>query len=104
MRFAPLSLSNVQYRPGVRPVTGASIALMISEKLSLLPALFEVTSAFGTVGLSLNVTLDLSALGKILISMVMFLGRVGTLTLIVALAERTKRRRYTYPQEDIPIG
>ncbi len=85
-------------------MTGASIALMISEKLSLLPALFEVTSAFGTVGLSLNVTLDLSALGKILISMVMFLGRVGTLTLIVALAERTKRRRYTYPQEDIPIG
>ena len=85
-------------------VAGASIALMISDKLSLLPALFEVTSAFGTVGLSLNVTPDLSALGKILISIVMFLGRVGTVTLILALAERTKRQRYTYPQEDIPIG
>ncbi len=85
----------------MRPVTGASIALMISEKLSLLPALFEVTSAFGTVGLSLNVTLDLSALGKILISMVMFLGRVGTLTLIVASpsgrnADATPIRRRVY--------
>jgi trk system potassium uptake protein TrkH len=68
-----------------------SIALMISDKLSLLPALFEVTLAFGTVGL-------------LLISIVMFLGRVGTVTLIVALAGRTKRRRCTYPQEDIPIG
>jgi trk system potassium uptake protein len=76
-------------------VSGASIALMISEKLSLLPAFFEVTSAFGTVGLSLNVTPDLSALGKILISMVMFLGRVGTLTLLVALAERTRNANAT---------
>ena len=85
-------------------VAGASIALMVSDSLPLLPALFEVTSAFGTVGLSLNVTPELSAFGKVLISLVMFMGRVGTITLIVALAARNKPRRYTYPQEDIAIG
>jgi len=85
-------------------VAGASIALMISDNLPLLPAMFEVTSAFGTVGLSMNVTPELSNFGKILTAVVMFLGRVGTVTLVVALAERTKPRRYTYPEEDIAIG
>ncbi|QIN79042.1 hypothetical protein GBA65_11490 [Rubrobacter marinus] len=82
----------------------ATLALMVSDRLPLLPALFEVTSAFGTVGLSLNVTPELSAFGKVLIAAVMFMGRVGTITLIVALAARSKPRRYTYPQEDIAIG
>jgi len=78
--------------------------LMISDGLRLLPALFEVTSAFGTVGLSLNITPELSGFGKLLISAVMFLGRVGTVTLLIALAERSRPRRYTYPEEDIAIG
>jgi trk system potassium uptake protein TrkH len=82
----------------------ASIALMVSDELRLLPALFEVVSAFGTVGLSLNLTPELSAFGKILIAAVMFAGRVGTVTLILALAERTKPRRYKYPEEEIAIG
>ena len=88
----------------VLSVVGASIALMVSGRLPLLPALLEVPSAFGTVGLSLNVTSELSGFGKVLISLVMFMGRVGTITLIVALAARAKPRRYTYPQEDIAIG
>jgi trk system potassium uptake protein len=55
----------------------STLALMVSDGLELLPALFEVTSAFGTVGLSLDVTPHLSTFGKILISAVMFLGRPG---------------------------
>jgi trk system potassium uptake protein TrkH len=89
---------------GALIVCVSSIALMISDNLPLLPALFEVTSAFGTVGLSLNVTTELSTFGKILIALVMFMGRVGTITLILALAARSKPRRYTYPQEDIALG
>lgn len=89
---------------GALIVCVASIALMVSDGLPLLPALFEVTSAFGTVGLSLNVTAELSVFGKVLIALVMFMGRVGTITLIVALAARSKPRRYTYPQEDIALG
>lgn len=85
-------------------VTSATLALMVSEDLGLLPALFEVTSAFGTVGLSLNVTQELSSFGKLLIAGVMFLGRVGPITLILALSARQKAIRYVYPQEDIAIG
>jgi trk system potassium uptake protein TrkH len=82
----------------------STLALMVSDGLELLPALFEVTSAFGTVGLSLDVTPNLSAFGKVLISAVMFLGRVGPITFIVALAVRQRTPHYRYPEEEIAIG
>jgi len=82
----------------------STLALMVSDGLELLPALFEVTSAFGTVGLSLDVTPNLSTFGKILISVVMFLGRVGPITFIVALAARQRTPYYRYPEEEIAIG
>jgi trk system potassium uptake protein TrkH len=82
----------------------STLALMISDGLELLPALFEVTSAFGTVGLSLDITPNLSTFGKLLISFVMFLGRVGPITFIVALAARQRTPRYKYPEEEIAIG
>jgi len=82
----------------------STLALMVSDGLELLPALFEVTSAFGTVGLSLDVTPHLTTFGKILISVVMLLGRVGPITFIVALAVRQRTPRYKYPEEEIAIG
>ena len=82
----------------------ATLALMVSDGLALLPALFEVTSAFGTVGLSLDVTPTLSTFGKVLVAVVMFLGRVGPITFVVALAARQHPQRYAYPKEDIAIG
>ena len=82
----------------------STLALMISDGLALLPALFEVTSAFGTVGLSLDVTPNLSTFGKILVSVVMFLGRVGPITFVVALAVRQRTQHYRYPEEEIAIG
>jgi trk system potassium uptake protein len=85
-------------------VLTSTLALMISDGLELLPALFEVTSAFGTVGLTLDTTPQLSTFGKLLISLVMFLGRVGPITFIVALAARQRTPRYKYPEEEIAIG
>ena len=85
-------------------VLTSTLALMISDGLELLPALFEVTSAFGTVGLSLDTTPNLSTFGKLLISLIMFLGRVGSITFIVALAARQRTPRYKYPEEEIAIG
>jgi trk system potassium uptake protein TrkH len=85
-------------------VLTATLTLMISDGLTLLPAIFEITSAFGTVGLSMNVTPELSPFGKLLVAGVMFLGRVGPITLILALSARQKPRGYAYPQEDIAIG
>ena len=82
----------------------ATLMIMVSDGLALLPAIFEVTSAFGTVGLSMNLTQELSSFAKLVVAGVMFLGRVGTITLILALAARQKPTSYTYPQEDIAIG
>jgi trk/ktr system potassium uptake protein len=89
-------------------VSGATLALMISEDVPFFAALFEVTSAFGTVGLSLGpgygLATELSTFGKILLALVMFAGRVGPITVVLALSQRAKPRRYTYPEEDIAIG
>ena len=50
------------------------------------------------------ITPNLSTFGKLLISLVMFLGRVGSITFVVALAARQRTPRYKYPEEDIAIG
>jgi trk system potassium uptake protein TrkH len=81
----------------------ATVAIMASDGLRLVPAIFEVTSAFGTVGLSLQVSQELSTFAKLVVIGVMFFGRVGPITLVLALAAR-KPRGYTYPQEDIAVG
>ena len=82
----------------------STLALMVSDGLALLPALFEIVSAFGTVGLSLDVTADLSPFGKVLVAAVMFIGRVGPITFVVALAARQHPPTYKYPREEIAIG
>ena len=66
--------------------------------------LFEVTSAFGTVGLSTGITPILSPAGKILIMITMFVGRVGPLTLALAVAMREQRIFYKYPEEKVMVG
>ena len=81
-----------------------TLTIMVSDGLELLPALFEITSAFGTTGLSLDVTPSLSGFGKVLVAVVMFLGRVGPITFIIAMTARQRPARYRYPQEDIAIG
>jgi trk system potassium uptake protein TrkH len=66
--------------------------------------LFEVTSAFGTVGLSTGITPILSSLGKILIMITMFVGRVGPLTLALAFTLREQKMDYKYPNEKVMVG
>ncbi|RMF94996.1 MAG: Trk family potassium uptake protein [Candidatus Schekmanbacteria bacterium] len=65
---------------------------------------FETVSAFGTVGLSVGITPQLTYAGKLLIILTMFLGRIGPLTLAVVLSERVKRSKISYPDEDVMIG
>ena len=66
--------------------------------------LFEATSAFATVGVSSGLTPGLTDPSKIVIAATMFLGRVGPLTLLVALAGRMKEVRYDYPIERVTLG
>ncbi|WP_231687975.1 TrkH family potassium uptake protein [Bacillus sp. FJAT-27251] len=80
--------------------------LTISEPgVDLMLIAFETVSAFGTVGMSAGLTPDLSSHGKILITVLMFIGRVGPLTLAFALANRTKQdAKIGYPDEKILLG
>ncbi|MDN4074163.1 TrkH family potassium uptake protein [Fictibacillus terranigra] len=69
-----------------------------------LKILFEAVSAFGTVGLSMGLTPDLSSFGKIIIALTMFIGRLGPLTVAIALAKRNERELYRYPKGKYMIG
>jgi len=66
--------------------------------------LFETTSAFGTVGLSMGVTPKLNDLQKLAIIVIMFAGRVGPLTLAFSLARRSTRKGITYAEETVMVG
>uniref|UniRef100_UPI003F491140 TrkH family potassium uptake protein n=1 Tax=Niallia taxi TaxID=2499688 RepID=UPI003F491140 len=81
-----------------------SFILTITEDAPLNVILFEVISAFATVGMSLGLTPDLSPVGKIAISLLMFIGRVGPLTLAYALAKKQNKLPYKYAEEKIMIG
>jgi len=82
----------------------ATIALMVITHLDLDVILFEVVSAFGTVGLSTGITADLPDAGKVILMILMFLGRLGPLTLGTALVLRQRRVMYELPKERPVIG
>ncbi len=90
---------------GMGLVTTVTMALTIAEpNEAFLDVLYEATSAFGTVGLTTGVTQRLSEPGKIIIIMLMHLGRVGPLTVVMALISRKKGTNYKYPEGKILIG
>ena len=78
--------------------------LVITENVTYSKVLFEVISAFGTVGLSTGITSSLSDLGQLLIIFTMFIGRVGPLTIALALGRRKYTALYRYSEERIRIG
>ena len=79
--------------------------LMLSEQdLSVLSLLFETVSAFATVGLSTGITADLSVMGKLLIVMTMYIGRVGILSAAMAFAGQSHRHIMKYPEDNLMVG
>ncbi|MGO4270767.1 TrkH family potassium uptake protein, partial [Paenibacillus sp. TAF58] len=81
-----------------------TMLLSTTEDAQLLKILFEVTSAFGTVGLTMGLTPELTAFGKIVISLTMFAGRLGPITLAYALQPKPEKELYRYPEGKITIG
>ncbi|MGE7625455.1 TrkH family potassium uptake protein [Viridibacillus sp. NPDC096237] len=81
----------------------AVFILNITESEPFLKILFEIISAFGTVGLSMGITADLSDIGKIIIVFIMFLGKIGPLTLAFSFA-KPEQEKIRYPSEDILTG
>ena len=93
-------------------ITLALFGLMVAQSPDLaneemrefLSYTFEAFSAFGTVGLSLGATAKLTSTGKLIIILLMFVGRVGLLTMAFAIAGRTRRHAPRYAEESIMIG
>jgi potassium uptake TrkH family protein len=85
-------------------VSVASLALLSMTAFSLEDILFETVSAFATVGLSTGITDDLPAAGQLLLVVLMFAGRVGTITIATALALRHRPRPFRYPEERPIVG
>ncbi|MEW6541108.1 MAG: TrkH family potassium uptake protein [Bacillota bacterium] len=82
----------------------ATLVLSITERADFLTILFEVTSALSLVGLSMGLTPDLSPAGKLVLTVCMYIGRVGPLTLVFALVKPHREPRLKYPDEQILIG
>ena len=80
------------------------IALSITESVPFHTLIFEAFSAMGTVGLSLGVTSSLSSIGKMILVLLMFWGRVGILTFMYGIVSHETRDNVNYATTNIPIG
>ncbi|WP_231108020.1 TrkH family potassium uptake protein [Stutzerimonas stutzeri] len=89
---------------GSLTVAIGTMILLSVTRLELGVVLFEVISAFATVGLSTGITADLPPSGQLVIIALMFIGRVGTITLATALALRSVTKHYRYPEERPIVG
>lgn len=81
-----------------------TLVLLRSTNLPTDKVIFEVISAFGTVGLSTGITAELPPVGQLMLTLLMFSGRVGTITLAAALALGERRMPYRYAEEHPIVG
>lgn len=90
---------------GVLIVVIVTFVLSITEKgFVFIMYLFEAASAFGTVGLSMGLTPELSTIGRVLIILTMFAGRLGPITLAFAITKRRKQEAFHHPKGNLMIG
>ena len=80
------------------------ILTAVEPQFDFIDLLFEIVSAFGTVGLSTGLTSDLSRWGHLILIIAMFIGRVGPLALGLAMTQRSQKENYRYTQERVTIG
>ncbi|CAM3096393.1 TrkH family potassium uptake protein [Filibacter tadaridae] len=88
----------------VMVMTALLIMLITEPGVPVVALLFEITSAFGTCGMSLGITADLSIVGKSIIMILMFIGRVGLISFLFTLGGKTKKPHYHFPKERVIIG
>jgi trk system potassium uptake protein TrkH len=78
--------------------------LTLTEDNAFFDILFEIISAFGTVGLSRGITPELTQIGKIMIAFVMFAGRIGLFTFAIAMSEEREDENYNFPEINLMVG
>ncbi|MEN9935840.1 MAG: hypothetical protein RLZZ387_2419 [Chloroflexota bacterium] len=105
------SLAEGTVRRAAAVLTVSLLVVLLSTWLILMThdasfdlVLFEVVSAFATCGLTLAFTSQLNVFGQVVVALVMFWGRLGALTLVVAFTRPQPRHRLTYPEEQVLIG
>ena len=90
---------------GLGWLLATTFILLITEKsFSFIQVFFEATAAFSTSGLSTGITPYISSIGKFILMISMIVGRIGSLTLILALIRKKEKPLYSYPKERIIIG
>ncbi len=83
----------------------STMILLITEPhATTTQIIFEITSAFGTCGMSLGITDDLSIIGKVVVMILMFIGRVGLISFLYTLGGKSKKVNHHYPKERVIIG
>ncbi|MGM5470347.1 TrkH family potassium uptake protein [Flavobacteriaceae bacterium LMO-SS05] len=83
---------------------GITFISFFDSQISLINIAFECFSAYSTVGLSFGITPDLSSYSKLILSVIMFVGRVSMLTVMIAIIKKVKQKKYRYPVEEITIN
>lgn len=89
---------------GMLLILGVSFVLTVTEPANFLDVLFETTSAFATVGLTRGLTPNLTDFGKLAITLTMYIGRVGPLTMAYVFARRSKHNNFRYSEGNIMVG
>lgn len=82
---------------------GSLFLLELTQDIPIQALLFEVTSALGTVGLSMGVTDQLDSVGKIIVMLIMFTGRIAPITLFILCAKQSSKTHLPYPTAKIPL-
>lgn len=96
--YAIISLSLVVIGFGIMVIS------MFDGDKTLMQIAFECFSAYSTVGLSLGITGDLTSVSKIVLVIIMFVGRVSMLSIMIAIMDKVKHKSYRYPTEEITIN
>ncbi len=85
-------------------LTAFVLLVLLEPHLSAKGLLFETVSAFCTVGSSLNITPQLGSAGKLLVALLMFLGRVGFITVLMSMMQQSETPKYRYPKDNVIIN
>lgn len=85
-------------------ITGTMIISFTNPEFSFMQVLYEVTSAYATVGLTLGITPKLNLIARVVLIIIMYFGRVGSLTVLYSFIKPDNKTGYEYPKEDVEIG
>lgn len=98
------SVATVILASSILMATEAANSAALASQQRFLPIMFETFSGFATVGLSMNFTPGLSDTGKLVLAALMFAGRVGPLTLALAIGSRARPAKFRYAEENVMVG